>query len=525
MLLLAGAALLGGLGDAHFTMMVPASWHLGNSYDTTENPHTCPNYACEWYTNWTRIDTEPTIPLGSPLLTYQPYDGWYDWTRDHPWRHPGKAPITASCGWEGGNPQGCLGGDCAGGGYPFGPSGDYLAKGITTHWEAGGTADVAWGLTANHGGGYAYRLCRLPEDGDRTKLTEACFQQHTLEYATSTHTVYTSKDATAQVIPALRTSEGTHPVGATYTRNPIPAGGTTSGQGAGYQFEPPCEGCHGFVRPSDFMVWDTVRVPDLPAGEYVLSMRFDCEQTAQVWSQCATVRIVESGGPVPAPVAAPRCGSAGHCGVSCSDPNNHASCAAFISNSMCTLGKAHCDCSEDPGVDPFPCCQGTWFEAEDVPVAPDRLCESDAGACGYGCRDGNEGYENVPQCQAWTPNAYCIASQGNCEGVCGGKWFAAAAPTPEPTPAPIEPTAAPVAPTAAPIEPTPAPTAPPTEGPSCGGYGTKRACRGDADCCWKKTCRAKADHCPKQKTAEKCGKFGCDWDALQEVCGWAGAAA
>ena len=41
------------------------------------------------------------------------------------------------------------------------------------------------------------------------------------------------------------------------------------------------------------MVSDQVRIPaDLPPGRYVLSWRLDCEETAQVWSNCADVNIV-----------------------------------------------------------------------------------------------------------------------------------------------------------------------------------------------------------------------------------------
>ena len=31
---------------------------------------------------------------------------------------------------------------------------------VTTEWVAGGVAEVGWGIIANHGGGYQYRLCR-----------------------------------------------------------------------------------------------------------------------------------------------------------------------------------------------------------------------------------------------------------------------------------------------------------------------------------------------------------------------------
>ena len=40
-----------------------------------------------------------------------------------------------------------------------------------TVWRSGETAEVTWQITANHGGGYQYRLC--PEG---RPLTEECFQ-------------------------------------------------------------------------------------------------------------------------------------------------------------------------------------------------------------------------------------------------------------------------------------------------------------------------------------------------------------
>merc|ERR1711918_234069 len=43
----------------------------------------------------------------------------------------------------------------------------------------------------------------------------------------------------------------------------------------------------------DFAIEDTVRVPsDIPAGNYVLGWRWDCEMSSQVWSQCADITIV-----------------------------------------------------------------------------------------------------------------------------------------------------------------------------------------------------------------------------------------
>lgn len=159
-------------------------------------------------------------------------------------------------------------------------------------------------------------------------------------------------------IPAMRINTGTVPSGSTWTRNPIPAcknalGGsfnygchvsTIDGkyktpEAADFQFAPPgvdknrfplllggfgtgsCFGCNQAFNPSDcdeygklgrnnctvdetnaqtfsFNVVDTVRVPQVPAGDYVVSFRWDCEQTPQIWSQCSDVTIVAPGATV-----------------------------------------------------------------------------------------------------------------------------------------------------------------------------------------------------------------------------------
>ena len=55
---------------------------------------------------------------------------------------------------------------------PYSPSG--------TKWMAGSSVEVGFGITYNHGGGYQYRLCKLPAKGEL--LTEHCFQQLPLEF-------------------------------------------------------------------------------------------------------------------------------------------------------------------------------------------------------------------------------------------------------------------------------------------------------------------------------------------------------
>lgn len=56
-------------------------------------------------------------------------------------------------------------------------------------------------------------------------------------------------------------------------------------------FPPPFNGIAGAPVEG---VLDVVKVPaDLPAGDYVLGFRYDCEATAQVWSNCADITLAK----------------------------------------------------------------------------------------------------------------------------------------------------------------------------------------------------------------------------------------
>lgn len=41
-----------------------------------------------------------------------------------------------------------------------------------------------------------------------------------------------------------------------------------------------------------YEIIDKLQVPDLEPGRYVLSFRWDCEQTAQIWTQCSDIELV-----------------------------------------------------------------------------------------------------------------------------------------------------------------------------------------------------------------------------------------
>lgn len=245
----------------------------------------------------------------------------------HPWKYPGKAPVFDSCGIS----SGSTADNTAAGGFvvPGTQAGDRASqlpaqdKNQWNQWIAGSTAQVAMGLSANHGGGYQYRLC--PADSD---LTEECFQANPLQYADDTSTLFwlaeesgmTSSPLTIQA-KRLEVDSPTN----VWTKNPIPAYQCISGgapsefvhkpvdscDGVGPMFDPPTiledgkplgddfwgfnsvhDGSHSASGDNKWLpfIRDTIMVPDTP-GQYVLSWRWDSEQTPQVWTNCADVYI------------------------------------------------------------------------------------------------------------------------------------------------------------------------------------------------------------------------------------------
>ena len=187
----------------------------------------------------------------------------------------------------------------------------------TTVWRRGQQAEVTWQITANHGGGYQYRLCSSQE-----QLTEECFMRTPLEFDVTKQALQWN-NGTRLPINGTFVSVGTMPSGSTWAMNPVPPRCLSGGCKAGSpcvpcpgtlgsdctscddapdpSFDPPCqEGdrpglCSG-NQPSHWgavAVLDSVLVPkDLAPGKYVLGWRMDCEATAQVWSNCADITIL-----------------------------------------------------------------------------------------------------------------------------------------------------------------------------------------------------------------------------------------
>lgn len=225
-----------------------------------------------------------------------------DWTKFNPWRSPGLAPIFDSCGMAGGGPvAGVESGEYNTTRYAKqGDVGSRLPPSPTgVVWTAGALATTAWYIRANHGGGYQFRLCKLGEP-----LTEECFMKTPLAFE-GKQTLKWS-DGHTEEIEGTYVDEGVLPKGSTWAMNPLPEHPTDD-------FPPPCKagtsprvkapmavGQYGYDAgpcagdwPTKVMIMDNVRVPaDLEPGEYVLSWRWDCELTAQVWNACSDITIV-----------------------------------------------------------------------------------------------------------------------------------------------------------------------------------------------------------------------------------------
>jgi hypothetical protein len=268
-------------------------------------------------------DMEPT--LDPALRTYFMEEN-PDAFRYNPWSAPGHSPVFSPCGLAAGQTTFYpFNGDVPPAGYKPGFDGRNISGGNVTEWPIGSIQEISWNIEANHGGGYAVRLCPLASE-----QTEECFQKHHLPFEGDTTWIQLGEYPTVRTpIRANRTTEGTNPSGSQWTKVPIPSCGGEAGGGHGCddgcdapQFESPipglwgngptngCAGCDKRCPKSpvsiffpncnrkscgksmDYQIVDLVKVPDLPVGDYTLSFRWDCEQTPQIWAQCSNIRIV-----------------------------------------------------------------------------------------------------------------------------------------------------------------------------------------------------------------------------------------
>jgi len=194
-------------------------------------------------------------------------------------------------------------------------------------WKAGTPQEVSYSLVANHGGGVQFRLCELGHLWDGT-MNEDCFEALDFVGSTAWFNPYGAHNNTdnipfAPVRVNDANTDGVLPAGSTWTQIPLPAcagplggisGHTFGARDSNWECDTPqfhneisdagyfgygdagansdamWDGDVGdFVIP--FEIIDTVQVPEGLEGDYVVSWRWDSEQTAQVWTQCSIVTI------------------------------------------------------------------------------------------------------------------------------------------------------------------------------------------------------------------------------------------
>ena len=141
---------------------------------------------------------------------------------------------------------------------------DYVTIPGIFPWQAGEQVHVSWSITANHGGGYQYRLC--PDGQD---LTEECFQKMPLDFVGQQEFLWA--DGTSFLFNGTYVTEGTIPKGSKWAMNPVPRNDTVQ---TGKSFPPRCKEvpncgstevnskckCSGMWGPYDMQIVDTLQV-------------------------------------------------------------------------------------------------------------------------------------------------------------------------------------------------------------------------------------------------------------------------
>jgi len=260
---------------------------------------------------------EPTLPdefrtwnIGSP-------SEHGDFGKYRPWRRPGSAPNANPCGIASGfKPGGLTPPPPTPSGWPIGTNGTELPplENVTTRWKAGSDVEVSWAILANHGGGYSYRL--IPT---KKNPTEQEFKSGHLDFVGNSSTIRWIDDRPPVFIPAKTVRSGTTPEGSQWRQDPIPAcncdlgfacyskkggfskpytndPGVSDNCPTGIQFPEPAKGISGYTTMTSdkvhYTISDKVHIPkSFAPGNYMLSFRWDCEQTSQVWNQCADIVI------------------------------------------------------------------------------------------------------------------------------------------------------------------------------------------------------------------------------------------
>jgi len=293
------AALLIIRSCGHAIMLEPlarsAQQMVGHAHSGIAMAGDCTNVSCAWYQQQAYLPKNGTVTncdirmrtLGVTCGATNPTDFPCIGPMKAPWCAPGTTPVLSPCGvFNGGyNQQGRDQLD--------------LPGNVQATWASGGTATVAFALTANHGGGYSYRMCSTDRD-----LTESCFQMNTLDFVNQSSWIIDRDGRVISEFTAARTSKGTFPKDSTWTRCPIPMEGGSKMAEALFG-KPPAPDFYGAgpTTAGRYVVKDLVKVPDFPEGKYVLSFRLDAESTRQVWQSCSDVRIIGKKRQAPAQVS------------------------------------------------------------------------------------------------------------------------------------------------------------------------------------------------------------------------------
>lgn len=332
--------------SAHGMLNKPAARavvaHYGNAEAGMLHGGLCePNRAlCGW--NGFRIFPKSGAPL--PQTIPDSALGWKDLSPYDPkslagalnfvpWKSPGQ-PLSNPCGSD-----------------ENGRDMTELPRTPGAVWHRGSAEEVAYAITANHGGGSAFRLCPLDAN-----TTEECFQQQHLEFAGNTSWIQWGNDAAGRVpFRATRLDKGTMPKGSQWTQNPVPGcvrkeggcpkcfynnppqyntndtkvaickygvcdpecacpppkfnAGCDGPDFNGTQFPSPAAGVSGgaawawpgITSPQwfpahsgmNYSIVDLVKVPaSLKPGNYLLSWRYDAENSQEVFANCADVTVV-----------------------------------------------------------------------------------------------------------------------------------------------------------------------------------------------------------------------------------------
>lgn len=306
--------------------------NVGGRCGRDQGKETLPYYARSWQGDV--VGKPPFLPFKKKCGT-------------NPWCAPGSSPITGPCGTGGGGTKFMpIRQGVPPVGFKMGDDARILKEldGPKTIWKAGSIVETQWAISANHGGGYQYRLCRKPTN--YSDLTEECFQQTPVEFSGNEQYIQFCENANPSqfppfntnpkpfsacedsriTIPAVDVSNGTIPAGSTWRRNPIPGcinvgfegycGLNNAKSSVDFMFPPPGPdaarrkwhkllGGYGvydgvlipdaFIHPKkhmfQFNIVDKLVVPMVPPGEYVLGWRWDCEMSDQIWLSCSDVTI------------------------------------------------------------------------------------------------------------------------------------------------------------------------------------------------------------------------------------------